>query len=81
MPFGLDPRKLVKEKEEQEKENEKGVVWEAIAKDIDAEEKEKALRKTYGKNKTQIQGRGNSYIIYGRYCFFIAYIFLGNYHH
>jgi|6_EtaG_2_1085325.scaffolds.fasta_scaffold03132_3 hypothetical protein len=45
MPFGFDPRKLVKEKEEQEKKNEEEVVWEAIAKDIDAEEKEKALRK------------------------------------
>ena len=45
MPFGLDPRKLVKEKEEQEKENENNVIWETIAKDIDAEEKEKALRK------------------------------------
>ena len=45
MPFGFDPRKLVKEKEEQEKENENNVIWETIAKDIDAEEKEKALRK------------------------------------
>ena len=36
MPFGFDPRKLVKEKEEQEKENEDGVVWETIAADISA---------------------------------------------
>ena len=48
MPFGFDPRKLVKEKEEQEKENENNVIWETIAKDIDAEEKEKALRKKSG---------------------------------
>ena len=44
MPFGFDPRKLVEETKKKEKENEEGVVWEAIAKDIDAEEKEKSLR-------------------------------------
>ena len=45
MPFGFDPRKLVEETKKKEKENEENIIWETIAKDIDAEEKEKALRK------------------------------------
>ena len=45
MVFGFDPRKLVEETKKKEKENEDTVVWETIAKGIDAEEKEKALSK------------------------------------
>ena len=48
MPFGFDPRKLVEETKKKEKENEDNIIWETIAKYIDAEEKEKALRKKSG---------------------------------
>ena len=45
MPFGLEPRKLVEETKKKEKEEQDNIVWETIAKDIETEETEKALRK------------------------------------
>ena len=45
MPFGLEPRKLVEETKKKEKEEQDNIVWETIAKDIEVEETEKALRK------------------------------------
>ena len=45
MPFGLDPRKLVEETKKKEKEEQDNIVWETIAKGIEVEETEKALRK------------------------------------